>query len=311
MRTFFSGHSSIGQLPIQRWGTNDQKLRYLRPSATGKKILAFALTEPEAGSNPLESKATYEKSQDGFTLNGSKYLISNAGIADAIITFAYPKDGGKLSSFIIDSNVAGLSKEQLEAKLGLFTSDTAMFEMNNVNVPKENLLGNEGHGFQIAKYTLMGGRLSVAAGSVGVIVDCLNEAVRFSKERVQHGKVIGKHQLIQEHIAAIKVQLDTARLITHEAARLKQLNEEEMDDPNLIGEADLMIAEAKFYASNAACDVADRAVQIFGGRGYSFLYRPGRHWQDIRVSRIYEGTDEIMKLKIGSAVLGKGYEAYQ
>lgn len=310
VRTFFSGHTSIGQLPIQRWGNEGQKKKYLTSSSKGEKILAFALTEPDAGSNPLEMKTTYEKVSDGFMLNGVKYLISNADIADAMVTFAYPKGGGRISSFIIDSNSEGISKEPLAAKLGMFTADTGMFELTNFSVPKDNLLGDEGDGFRIAMYTLMGGRLSVAAGCLGVIADCLSEAVRYSKERSQHGKLIGKHQLVQEHIAMIKTELDAAKLLTYEAARLKQLHEENPNDSNMHAQADLMIAEAKFYAANAAWDAADRAVQVFGGRGYSFLYRPGRHLQDVRVARIYEGTDEIMKLKIGSAVLGKEFEAF-
>lgn len=318
IRTFFSGHTSIGQVPIQMWGNEEQKKRYLIPSTRAEKILAFGLTEPEAGSNPLELKMTYEDKGDHFVLKGIKYLISNAGIADAIVTFAYPKgENGKMSAFIVDidkereAKGESLMRQDLTTKLGMPTTNTGMFELNDYPVPKDNILGNEGDGFKIAMTTLMSGRLSVAAGCVGVIEDCLDEVVRYSKQRNQHGKPIAKHQLVQEHIAIIKTELDASRLLVYEAARLKDLYNLNPSDQRVRSAADNMIAEAKFYASNAAWNAADRAVQVFGGRGYSYLFRPGRHLQDVRVCRIYEGTDEIMKLKIAASVLGREYEAYR
>jgi alkylation response protein AidB-like acyl-CoA dehydrogenase len=312
VRTFFSGHTSIGQVPIQMWGNEDQRKRYLPASTRGEKILAFGLTEPEAGSNPLEMKMTYEDTGSHYVLNGVKYLISNAGIAHAIVTFAYPKGRqGKISAFIVDTDKKGIMTQDLTTKLGMPTANTALFELQDYPVPKENLLGSEGDGFKIAMSTLMSGRLSVAAGCVGVIQDCLNEVVRYSKERIQHGKAIARHQLIQEHIAMIQIALDAARLLVYKAARLKSRYDEDPANPDVRAYADRMIAEAKFYSANAAWDAADRAVQVFGGRGYSYLFRPGRHLQDVRVCRLYEGTDEIMKLKIASAVLGKEFEAYR
>jgi alkylation response protein AidB-like acyl-CoA dehydrogenase len=276
------------------------------------------LTEPEAGSNPLELKMTYEDKGDHFVLKGIKYLISNAGIADAIVTFAYPKgENGRMSAFIVDidkereAKGESLMRQDLTTKLGMPTTNTGMFELNDYPVPKDNILGNEGDGFKIAMTTLMSGRLSVAAGCVGVIEDCLDEVVRYSKQRNQHGKPIAKHQLVQEHIAIIKTELDASRLLVYEAARLKDLYNLNPSDQRVRSAADNMIAEAKFYASNAAWNAADRAVQVFGGRGYSYLFRPGRHLQDVRVCRIYEGTDEIMKLKIAASVLGREYEAYR
>jgi alkylation response protein AidB-like acyl-CoA dehydrogenase len=311
IRTFFSGHTSIGQVPIQTWGNEDQRKRYLPASTKGEKILAFGLTEPEAGSNPLEMKMTYEKKAEGYVLNGVKYLISNAGIAHAIVTFAYPKGGGRVSAFIADTDKEGILKQDLTTKLGMPTANTALFELHDYPVPKENLLGAEGDGFKIAMSTLMSGRLSVAAGCLGVIADCLNEAVRYSKERHQHGKPIAKHQLIQEHIAMIQTELDAARCLVYRAARAKNAYDADPSNVKVREYADRLIAEGKFYASNAAWDAADRAVQVFGGRGFSYLFRPGRHLLDVRVCRLYEGTDEIMKLKIAAAVLGKEYEAYR
>ncbi len=311
IRTFFSGHTSIGQVPIQMWGNEEQRQRYLPASTRGEKILAFGLTEPEAGSNPLEMKMTYEDKGSHFVLNGVKYLISNAGIAHAIVTFAYPKGGNRISAFIVDTDKEGILKQDLTTKLGMPTTNTGLFELSDYPVPKENLLGKEGDGFKIAMSTLMSGRLSVAAGCLGVIADCLAEVVRYSKEREQHGKPIAKHQLVQEHIAMIRTELDAARSLVYRSARAKGVYDTDPSNIAARAYADRMIAEGKLYASNAAWDAADRAVQVFGGRGYSYMFRPGRHLQDVRVCRLYEGTDEIMKLKIASAVLGKEYEAYQ
>src|SRR5439155_740697 len=199
VRTFFSGHTSIGEYPILTWGSEDQKRRYLPPACRGDKVLAFGLTEPEAGSNPLEMTSTYERRGDHFVLDGDKYLISNGGIAQAIVTFAYPKNATgrarRISAFVLDTDVPG---------------------------------------FEVESFT-----------------------------------------------------------------------------PQAKAGAELLAAQAKLFAANAAWDAADRAVQVYGGRGWSTLYRVGRHLMDVRVCRIYEGTDEILKLKIAAAVLGKDFEAYQ
>jgi alkylation response protein AidB-like acyl-CoA dehydrogenase len=255
--------------------------------------------------------STYERRQGKFYLNGVKYLISNGGIADAIVTFAYPKGGGRMSAFILDTNVPGFSKEDLTAKCGMPTSNTAMFEMQDCPVPLENLLGEEGQGFRIAMQTLVTGRLSVAAGSLGVIEDCLTEAVTYAKERRQHGKEIARHQLVQEHIAMIEMHRVSSEALLMRAAEAKDAADAEPQNAELKARAELLAAQAKFFVTNAAWDAADRAVQVFGGRGWSTLYRPGRHLNDVRVCRIYEGADEILKLKIAAAVLGKEYEAYK
>jgi alkylation response protein AidB-like acyl-CoA dehydrogenase len=312
VRTFFSGHISIGAYPILAWGTESQKKQYLTAAAKGEKTFAFGLTEPEAGSNPLEMQSTYEMRGDQYILNGVKYLISNGGIADVIITFAYPKGGkGRVSAFILDTKVPGFAHEDLTAKMGMPTSNTAMFEMTDCPVPAANLLGPEGDGFRIAMGTLTNGRLSVAAGCLGVIEDCLIEAMTYAKERHQHGKPIAKHQLVQEHLAAIEMDRLATESILYRAAEAKDAVSANPEDAALKSRADLLSAQAKLFASNAAWDAADRAVQIFGGRGWSTLYRPGRHLQDVRVCRIYEGTDEILKLKVAAALLGKDYEAFK
>jgi alkylation response protein AidB-like acyl-CoA dehydrogenase len=312
VRTFFSGHTSIGAYPIMTWGNADQKQRYLPGAARGEKILAFGLTEPEAGSNPLEMQMTYERKGDHFILNGVKYLISNGGIAHAIVTFAYPKDRkGRISAFIVDSGGPGFAAEDLLAKMGMPTANTAMFELSDYKVPANNLLGEEGNGFRIAMGTLISGRLSVASGCLGVIEDCLEEAINYARTRVQHGKEIARHQLVQEHIAAIEMDRVATEALVMRAAEAKDASAADPGSRDLHARAEILAAQAKMFAANASWDAADRAVQVFGGRGWSTLYRPGRHLQDTRVCRIYEGTDEILKLKIAAHVLGKEYEAFK
>ncbi len=311
VRTFFSGQTSIGQAPILAWGNEDQKKRYLPASCRGEKVMAFGLTEPDAGSNPLEMTSTYTRQGNKFLLNGVKYLISNGGIADVVVTFAYPKEGGRVSAFILDTNQPGFKKEDLTAKCGMPSSNTAMFEMENCEVPLENMLGEEGNGFRVAMWTLVTGRLSVAAGCLGVIEDCLIEAVNYAKERHQHGKPIGKHQLVQDHLARIEMCRLATDAVVMLAAQAKDACDANPGDQTLRTKADLLAAQAKYQASNAAWEAADRAVQVFGGRGWSTLYRPGRHLNDVRVCRIYEGTDEILKLKIAMSLLGKEFEAFK
>ena len=315
VRTFFSGHTSIGQYPIMKYGNNEQKQRYLPPSVRGEKIMAFGLTEPDAGSNPLEMTTTYRREGNEFVLNGVKYLISNGAICDVVIVFGYPEDATgddrRMSAFIVDTAGETFEKEDLPAKLGMPSANTGMFQLNDHRIPATNLLGEEGNGFRVAMHTLISGRLSVAAGCVGVIEDCLDEVLMYAKQRHQHGKEIGKHQLVQEHIARIEIDRATSDAMVERAAIAKQASDEKPGDRELLAKADMAVAEAKFVASNAGWDAADRAVQVFGGRGWSTLYRVGRHLQDVRVCRIYEGTDEIIQLKIAAALLGKDYAAFK
>jgi alkylation response protein AidB-like acyl-CoA dehydrogenase len=319
VRTFFSGHLSIGAYPIQTWGSDALKRKYLPAAVRGDKVLAFGLTEPDAGSNPRQMTTTFEKKGGQYSLNGVKYLISNGGIAHAVIAFGYPAGLAetdpkrRISAFVVDTDAEGFEAESFapNAKMGLPTSNTAMFEMHDVAVPAENLIGDPGDGFRVAMGTLVSGRLSVAAGCLGVIEDCLIEAVEYAKSRVQHGKEIARHQLVQDHIAHIEMDRVASEAMVLRAAEAKDRSAANPSDKELARQADLLAAQAKFFASNAAWDAADRAVQVFGGRGWSTLYRPGRHLTDVRVCRTYEGTDEILKLKIAAAVLGKEWEAFQ
>ena len=312
--TFVDVQSSLCELSIQEWGSYDQKQQVLKRAAKGDLILAYALTEPEAGSDPLSMSTTFEEKGDNIVLNGCKYLISNGTIADNVIVYARardaPKEDRKLSAFIVDTKTDGFSVGlKLSEKLGLFTSDTGLLEFKECTIPKENVLGRIGGGLGVAYSALINGRYAIAAGSVGVIEDCLNSVIERSRSRVQHGKAIGKHQLIQRMIAEIASSLEMAKWPTYLAA-IKKMEQDRTNDPSLRNEVDLYSALAKRVASKLAYESADKAVQIFGGFGYSILSNPGRHLIDSRVARIYEGTDEILDLKIASRLLGKGFEAY-
>jgi len=310
--TFVDVHCLLASLAIQQWGSDYLKRDYLVPAAKGEKILAYGLTEPEAGSEPTSLNTNYEEVDGGYVLNGTKYLISNGSIADALIIFAYPKGRKEgMSAFVVDSKAEGFSVAMhLDEKIGLFTSDTAMLELNNCKVPKENLVGQVGKGLYVAYSALLNGRIGIGSGCVGIIEDCLDSVVERAKTRTQHGKLIGKHQLVQRHIANIAMNFEMARWPTYCAAAEKKRLDAGPSDLAVRNKVDLQSAIAKRVASRLAYESADLAVQVFGGFGYSLLSPVARHLCDSRVARIYEGTDEIMELKIASLVLGKGFEAY-
>ena len=310
LATFFSVHISIGQKIIQEWGTEEQKQRYLPLTTTGEKIMAFGLTEPDAGSDPASMQTNFYEDGDNFILNGNKSWISNANIAGIITTYAKDKKDGRISAFIIDKEESPFTTQEQKHKMGLFTSDTGQIFFDNCPVPRRNLLGKRGKGLSVALSTLMNGRLSVAARCAGVIMDCLNESIQYAKQRVTFGKPLAKQQLIQRHISKMSTLFRAARLMTFEAATVKMRSEEE-GSRALRDEADRLIAQAKYFSTNAAFEVADRAIQIFGANGYSFENRPARHLCDTRVTRIYEGANEILEQKIAVSLLGSEYSAFR
>ncbi|MDA4114403.1 MAG: acyl-CoA dehydrogenase family protein [Thaumarchaeota archaeon] len=311
--TFVDVHQSLGSLTIQEWGTEEQKQRYLTKAATGEIVLAYALTEPEAGSDPGSLKTQFRKDGSDYYLTGSKYLISNGSVADRLIVFAYPEGQTKgMTAFLVDAREKGFAVDmKLEEKMGLFTSDTAMLSFDDLRVPRDDIIGEEGRGLAVAYSALLNGRIGIASGCLGVMEDCLNQVKERTSSRMQHGKAIGKHQLIQRHIARISSNLESSRWLVYQAALKKEDYENNKADLGLRSEADRISAVAKYVASKAAFDSADSAVQCFGGFGYSILSPVAKHLIDTRVARIYEGTDEVMELKIASTVLGKEFEAYR
>jgi alkylation response protein AidB-like acyl-CoA dehydrogenase len=302
----------IVEMLLQRWGDEFQKDAYLRPGVKGDKIFAFGLTEPEAGSDPASLSTNFVKKGNKFLLNGTKYLITNGARADAAIVFARPKGKSEgITAFIVDTEQEGFSAVELKEKIGLFTSDTAMLEFKDAEVPKENVVGPMGKGLSVAYSMLLNGRLGVASACIGVIEDCLTSAVSRARERVQHGMPIGKHQLIQRHIAEISQNLEMARWPLYYAAIRRAEFDKDPNNRALIDEMDRRTALAKKIASRLAVESADRAVQVFGGFGYSLLSPVGRHYCDSRVTRIYEGTDEILELKIAAHMLGDEFKAFE
>jgi len=328
LRTFFSCHVSIGQLVLQNWGNDEQKRKYLPNTTAGKSIMAFALTEPPAGSDPTSMTTKFEEKGDHYVLNGTKHWIGNATIAGVITTYA-KSDDGKVSAFIVQTDSKGFRVNRIQHKMGLHSLDNGEITFDDCVVPKENLIGLKGRGLSIAYSALMDGRLSVAAGSIGVMEDCLNEAVKYSKTRVQFGEPLAKKQLIQKHIASIASNMESARWLVYRACAAKQklaehveemkkegnwlenlLAKKNSDYTQLRNEADRLVALAKYYATNAAFDSANRAVQILGSAAYSMKSRAARHLLDSRASTILEGANEVLELKIAQSILGREYRAY-
>lgn len=330
MRTFFSCHTSIGQMILQNWGTDEQKQKFLPNTTKGTDIMAFALTEPNAGSDPSLIETKFEERGDQFILSGKKHWVGNGTFAKTITTYAKEKGSDKkISAFIIDLNSPAIRIKEIKNKVGLLTVKNAIIEFNNCKIPKENLLGLSGNGLSIAFSALIDGRLSVAAGALGVMKDCLNETIRYSKIRSQHGTVLAKKQLVQQHISKIIVALESTKWLVYKAATIRQqlqiyleslksedkgwifkINRKNKKYSDLRNECDRFSAIAKYYATNASVDVANRSVQIFGSEGYKKTSRVARHFLDSRATTIYEGANEVLELKIASEILGNEYRAY-
>ena len=311
LRTFFSVHMALGQMTIQHWGTEEQKARFLPPATKGENILAFGLTERGAGSDPAALTTYFEEKEGKYMLTGQKMWIPLGSTANKILVFAYPKGKREgMCAFVMDTSTPGYKAEIIPHKLGLPTADTSTVYLDKAEVAREDMLGSPGKGMSVALSGLMNGRLSVAAGCVGVMQDCLDEAVRYASVRFQHGKLIGKHQLIQRHIAIMSMNLDAAKLLLLKAAFIKQKYEENPKSTELRDATDLAVTKAKYFAANKSFDSANRAVQIFGANGYSLENRPARHLADSRVTMIYEGANEILEQKMALGSLGRDFEAY-
>ena len=293
-----SAHTSLGTWPIYAFGNEAQKQKYLIPLCKGEKLAAFGLTEPNAGSDAGGTETTAVREGDHYVLNGEKIFITNGGEADTYVIFAVttPGTGTRgISAFIVEKGWEGFTFEEHYDKMGIRSSATCQLNFNNVIVPAENLLSEDGKGFKIAMATLDGGRIGIASQALGIAQGAYEAAVEYSKERVQFGKPICQLQSIQFKIADMATKLRAARLLVYSAAELKQVH----------ASYGMEAAMAKQYASDIALEVTNDALQIFGGSGYLKGMEVERFYRDARITTIYEGTNEIQRVVIAAHILGK------
>ena len=286
-----SAHTSLCCWPIMTFGTEEQKEKYLKPLASGQKLGAFALTEPSAGTDASMQKSTAVLDGDHYILNGNKVFITNAGAADVFIVFAMTdKEQGTrgITAFILERDMPGFTMGKPENKMGLRASSTCELVFDNVRVPVENRLGAEGKGFKIAMATLDGGRIGVGAQAVGIAQGAIDEAVKFTKERIQFGRRISQFQNTQFTLADMQTRTDAARMLVWRAAAAEQEGRPYTH----------LAAMAKLFASETASYVTNRAVQLCGGYGYTKDYPVERMMRDAKVTEIYEGTSEVQRMVI-------------
>ncbi|WP_409303261.1 acyl-CoA dehydrogenase [Peribacillus sp. SCS-155] len=290
-----SAHTSLAGWPIFKFGSEEQKQKYLKPMAQGSTIGAYGLTEPSSGSDAGGMRTTARLEGDHYILNGSKIFITNGGIADTYVVFALTDPSSKqkgTSAFIIEKDFPGFSVGKKEKKLGIRSSPTTEIIFEDCKVPKENLLGQEGEGFKIAMMTLDGGRNGIAAQAVGIAQGALDAAVEYAKERVQFGKPIAAQQGIGFKLAEMATSVEAARLLTYQAAWLESAG-------HPYGKESAM---SKLFAGDTAMKVTTEAVQVFGGYGYTKDYPVERFMRDAKITQIYEGTQEIQKLVISRMI---------
>ncbi|MBW2094309.1 MAG: acyl-CoA dehydrogenase [Deltaproteobacteria bacterium] len=293
-----SVHNSVACGPIYLFGSDYLKEHYLKSLAAGKKLGCFALTEPSAGSDPAGQRSRAVRDGDSDVINGTKMFITSGKHADVVVVTAYTDREKKhrgISAFVVEKGTPGFSVGKEEDKMGLRGSDTTELIFEDCRVPAENLLGQEGDGFVIAMASLDGGRIGIASQSVGVAQACLDAAVHYARERVQFNKPISQFQGIRWMIADMATQIEAARLLTFNAAAMKDRGE------NFSAAASM----AKVFASEMANKVAYQALQIHGGYGYIKEYPVERYYRDARVFTIYEGTSEIQRKVIAKHIIGK------
>ena len=291
LSTIMTVHTSVGTLPILNFGTPDQKERFLKPLAGGKMIGAFALTESEAGSDASAVKTTAVKDGNDYILNGSKIFITNGSKAGCVIVFAVtdPEAGtGGYSALIVEKGMDGFTYGVEEDKMGMHSSVASELIFNEVRVPRENLLGREGEGLRIGLSALDGGRMGIAAQSVGIARAAFEESVKYSAERQQFGRPINRFQAISFMLADMATEIDAARGLVYRGALMKERG------LRFSKEA----AMAKLFASRAAMRTTTKAIQVHGGYGFTTDYPVERYFRDAKVTEIYEGTSEIMRLVI-------------
>ena len=291
-----SAHTSLCCDPVLQFGSEEQKKKYLPKLCSGEKIGCIMLTEPEAGSDVANISTKYEDAGEHFVANGNKIFITNGGFKGYGILFATKDKQLRhkgLSAFILDLESEGIEIQRNEEKMGIRGSYTTAVNLNNVKIPKKNLLGSEGDGFKIAMETLNGGRIGIAAQALGIAEGAFEKAKNYAMERKQFGKPIGSFQAIQFKLADMVTRIEAAKLITYKAAWLK-----DMKKTNAIESA-----MSKLYASEAASYVAAEAVQIHGGYGYITEYEVERMMRDAKITEIYEGTNEVQRITIAKMLM--------
>ncbi|AXI08377.1 butyryl-CoA dehydrogenase [Oceanobacillus zhaokaii] len=297
-RTAVSVHTGLNSMTLLQWGTEEQKLKYLVPQAKGEKIGAFGLTEPSAGTDVAALQATATKQGDYYLLNGQKTWISLCDIADYFLVFAYTGEKSErhkaISAFIVERSWDGFSSKAIKGKHGIRSGNTGEIFFENVKVPKENLLGEEGEGFKIAMAALDNGRFTVAAGAVGQIMACIEASIKYAHERETFGKEIGRHQLVQQMIAKMEAGFQMSRLLVYRAGELKNQGKRNTRETSL----------AKWQACDFANAAANDAVQIHGAYGYSDEYPVERYLRNSKAPVIYEGTREVHTIMQAEYVLG-------
>lgn len=292
-----AAHTSLCCNPIHDWGTEEQKMKYLPDLLSGRKLGAFGLTEPGAGSDASRQQTTAVLEGDHYVLNGSKTFITNATEASVFMVLAMtnPTAGNKgISAFIVEKDFPGFSIGKHEKKMGIRGSATSDLIFEDCIVPKENLLGKEGEGFKVAMQTLEGGRVGVAAQALGIAEGAIIETVKYTTERMQFNKRLSQFQNTQFQLADMQTKTDAAQLLVYRAAAAKDAH-----DPNL----GLYSSMAKLYAAENASDVTRRCLQLFGGYGYTREYPMERMMRDAKITEIYEGTSEVQRMVI-SAKMG-------
>lgn len=291
-----SAHTSLCANPINVFGTKEQKEKYLVPLCTGEKIGAFGLTEPNAGTDAAGQQTVAIEDGDDYIINGSKIFITNGGAADIYIVFAMTDRtlGTKgISAFIMEKSMEGFSIGKKELKMGIRGSATTELIFRNCRVPKANLLGKLGEGFKIAMNTLDGGRIGIAAQALGLAQGAIDETIVYVKQRKQFGRPISAFQNTQFQLADMQTKVDAARLLVYRAAVMKDSGE------RFSSEA----AMAKLFAAEVAMEVTTKAVQLFGGYGYTREYPVERLMRDAKITEIYEGTSEVQRMVISGSML--------
>ncbi|QBK14476.1 butyryl-CoA dehydrogenase [Thermoactinomyces vulgaris] len=296
-RTAVSVHTGLNSLTLLQWGNEEQKEKYLTPQARGGKIGAFGLTEPDAGSDVAAISTTAVRDGDVYRLNGQKTWISLCDVADHFLIFAKTDPSKKhkgISCFIVERDFEGVTTRAIQGKLGIRAGNTGEVFLDDVRVPAENRVGEEGEGFKIAMSALDNGRFTVAAGACGLIRACLEASVKYCHERKTFGKEIGRHQLVQQMIAKMSRNLDISRLLVYRAGWLKNEGKRNTRETSM----------AKWFACDAAFEAANDAVQIHGAYGYSNEYPVERYLRNAKAPVIYEGTREIHTIMQGEYALG-------